>query len=258
MTARTRCGTLRPSTNFEGSRMTLARRPLLAALLATVALAALATTVGSGQPRTETRDASGFAAVAMRGDIDVVVRQAAKESVQVTTDDNLLPLLETVVDNGTLRIQWKRGESVRTRGKTLVTVDVVKLSAVSLSGSGDLRVEPLKTPSLALSISGSSDAALDRLDAGELKISISGSGDVKASGKATKLDISIAGSGDVQARELVADQASVSIAGSGDAKVTAAKTLAVSIAGSGDVEFGGGAVLANSRVAGSGSIRQRP
>jgi hypothetical protein len=238
--------------------MTLARRPRLAAALLSLTLAAQAATTGSGQSRTETRQASGFAAVAMRGDIDVVVRQAAKESVQVTTDDNLLPLLETVVDNGTLRVQWKRGESLRTRAKTLVTIEVVKLTAVSLSGSGDLTVEPLKTPSLTLSISGSSDAAFDRLETGELKLSISGSGDVRASGTATKLDISIAGSGDVQARELIADEASIAIAGSGDAKITAAKTLAVSIAGSGDVEYGGGALLARSRVAGSGSIRQRP
>jgi hypothetical protein len=213
---------------------------------------------GSGNARTEAREANGFAAIAMRGDIDVVVRQGAKEAVQVSTDDNLLPLLETVVDNGTLRIQWKRGESIRTKSKAQVTVDVVKLTAVSLSGAGDLKVEPLKTPMLALSISGSSDAKLNQLDTGELKINISGSGDVLASGKAAKLDISIAGSGDVQARELAADEASISIAGSGDAKITAAKTLAVAIAGSGDVEYGGGAVLAKSRVAGSGSIRQRP
>jgi carbon monoxide dehydrogenase subunit G len=238
--------------------MSLARRPLIAAALLSYAAVAQAATTGSGQSRTETREASGFAAIAMRGDIDVVVRQAAKEAVQVTTDDNLLPLLETVVENGSLRIQWKRGESIRTRTKTVVTVDVVKLTAVSLSGSGDLQVEPLKTPSLALSISGSSDAKFKQLDTGEFRISISGSGDVAASGKAAKLDISIAGSGDVQARELIADEASISIAGSGDAKITAAKTLAVAIAGSGDVEYGGGAVLSKARVAGSGSVRQRP
>jgi hypothetical protein len=238
--------------------MSLSRRPLLiAAALLAAALHAQAAT-GSGNARTETRDVSGYSAVAMRGDIDVVVRQGAKEAVQVSTDDNLLPLLETVVENGSLRIQWKRGESIHTRTKTLVTVDVVKLTAVSLSGSGDLKVAPLKTPSLALAISGSSDAKLDQIETGELKISISGSGDVVASGKATKLEISIAGSGDVQARGLESDDASVSIAGSGDAKLTARKTLAVSIAGSGDVEYGGTAVLAKGRVAGSGSIRQRP
>ena len=81
---------------------------------------------------------------------------------------------------------------------------------------------------------------------------------MRASGKALKLDIAIAGSGDVRTRELAADDVSISIAGSGDADVQANKTLAVSIAGSGDVEYRGAATLAKSRVAGSGSIRQRP
>jgi hypothetical protein len=246
----------------------LLRRPLLAAvalglLAAWAALPAAhaATTTGSGQAATEARDASGFSAIAMRGSIDVVVRQGAREAVEVSTDDNLLPLLQTVVEGSgeqrTLRIQWKSGESVRTRARTLVTVDVVKLSSVSLAGSGDLTVEALKTPALALAISGSSDVRLQQLDAEQLKLSIAGSGDVRARGTAGTLEVKIAGSGDVQASELQAADVSVSIAGSGDASVHASKSLAVSIAGSGDVEYRGGATLAKARVAGSGSIRQR-
>jgi hypothetical protein len=61
----------------------------------------------------------------------------------------------------------------------------------------------------------------------------------------------------VASRDLSCDDASVSIAGSGDTKITAKKTMAVSIAGSGDVEYGGGAQLVKSSVAGSGTVRQR-
>jgi len=244
---------------------TSSRRPWLAAAFLGLAVgllpAAHAATTGSGKAATETREANGFAAIAMRGDIDIVVRQGAREAVQVSADDNLLPLLQTVVegsgDQRTLRIQWKSGESIRTKSRTVVTVDVVKLTAVSLSGSGDLALGALKTPSLALSISGSSDAKIEQLDAGQLSVSISGSGDVQASGKAAKLEVSISGSGDVRLRELAVEEASVSIAGSGDASVNASKALSVSIAGSGDVEYTGGAMLAKARVAGSGSIRQR-
>jgi Putative auto-transporter adhesin, head GIN domain len=70
--------------------------------------------------------------------------------------------------------------------------------------------------------------------------------------------LSIAGSGDVRTRELAADDVSISIAGSGNASVQANKTLAISVAGSGDVEYGGPATITKSRLAGSGSIRQRP
>jgi Putative auto-transporter adhesin, head GIN domain len=246
-------------------------RPRLAAMLTTLSMllwlsslfaaAPAWAATGSGTPATENRDPGAFQAITMRGDIDVVVRQGGREAVQVTTDHNLLPLLETRVetrgDVPTLHIEWKRGESVRTRARTLVTVDVVRLEALASAGSGDVVVQALKTPSLELSIAGSSDARLEQLDAQALRIGVSGSGDVSAAGRAASLTISIAGSGDVDARQLTADEASVSIAGSGDADVTVARSLAVSIAGSGDVSWGGGAALASARVAGSGSVRQR-
>lgn len=220
-----------------------------------------ATLTGSGNPATESRAVSGFQAIALHGSIDLVVRQGASEGVQLRGDDNLLPLVQTVVEGSgptrTLRIEFKPGTSVRTRTPLVVSVDVLHLKALSSHGSGDISVEPLKTPALALTIAGSSDAKLRQLDAEQFSISIAGSGDVLASGRAAKLEVSIAGSGDVRARELLAGDVSVSIAGSGDASVTAQKTLGVSIAGSGDVDYGGGATLSSARVAGSGSVRQR-
>jgi Putative auto-transporter adhesin, head GIN domain len=238
------------------------RRTLFALTPLVLPIAARAATVGSGRAATETREVSGFAAITLRGGIDVMVRQGAREAVQVSADDNLLPLLQTTAlgsgDARTLVIQWARGETIRTRAKAVVTVDVVRLSALASSGSGDMVIEALKTPALALSISGSSDARLNGLATEQLRVDISGSGDVQASGKATRLDVSIAGSGDVRSRELAADDVSISIAGSGDASVQAHKTLAVSIAGSGDVEYSGAAAITKSRIAGSGRVRQRP
>ena len=242
----------------------LLRRPAAALIAAATLLApgpALAATTGSGKALSETRAVSGFQAIALPGSIDVVVRQASSEGVQVRADDNVLPLVQTIVegsgDTRTLRIQFKAGVSVRTKTPVVVSVDVIKLSAVSSSGSGNIRIEALKTPQLSLSISGSSDARLQQLDTDQLSVSIAGSGDVQASGRAGKLDVSIAGSGDLRARELAAGEVSVTIAGSGDASVTAQKTLSVAIAGSGDVDYGGGAVVTNKRFAGSGSVRQR-
>lgn len=238
------------------------RRGLFALGLLLAVVATHAATTGSGKAATESREASGFAAISLRGGIDLVVRQGAREGVQVTADDNLLSLLQTVVEGSgeqrTLVIQWPRGETIRTRARTVVTVDVVRLTALASSGSGDIAVEALKTPQLTLSISGSSDARLMKLDTEQLRVSISGSGDVSASGKAGKLGLSIAGSGDLRARELTADDVDISIAGSGNADVQAARTLAVAIAGSGDVQYSGAATLAKSRIAGSGTIRQRP
>ena len=168
------------------------------------AVAAQAATTGSGKAATEAREVSGFAAITLRGDMNLVVRQGARESVQVTADDNLLPLLQMVVESRgeqrTLVIQWPRGQTIRSRAKTVVTVDVVALTALASSGSGDIAVEALHTPELTLSISGSSDAKLSRLDSDRLRVVIAGSGDVEHTGSAKVTQSRIAGSGSIRQR----------------------------------------------------------
>lgn len=234
---------------------------LLAGAVLGFAPAAQARVVGSGTVATETRNVGDFEAITSIGSFDIVVRQAAKTAVVVQADDNLLPLIETVVEQGkhgrTLVVRTRRGESISYRGNVKITVDVVQLAALTSTGSGDVRVESLKTPAFKLTIAGASDARLGGLDTDRFELGISGSGDVVGAGRARQLKISIAGSGDADLGNLVADEVSVSIAGSGDANVTANQSLDVSVAGSGDVRYGGQAAAVKLSAAGSGTIRKR-
>ena len=248
--------------------VSLARRaafitPLLCALAALPVLlptAAMAATSGSGKTASETRNVGEFQAIKSSGSMDIVVRQGAQTSVQVSADDNLLPLLETSVegsgDSATLIVRWKRGENIHHRGDVKISIVTPRLSLVSASGSGDIQVDGFQTPALQVSVAGSGNARLDKLSTEDLGIRISGSGDVAGQGRAAKMKVSIAGSGSVKLSELKSDDVTVNIAGSGDAAVNAQKTLAVSIAGSGDVVYTGDA-LVKSSVAGSGSVKRR-
>lgn len=228
--------------------------------LALLPLAGHATTAGSGRTATEERALPAFEAIALAGSIDLHVRQGTPQSVEVSADDNLLPLLQTTVEStaqgATLKVGWKRGESIFTRSRVLVTVVVPRLGSLALAGAGDMVVDSFETPALQVSLSGSGDVTLPNLRAGELGIRLAGSGDVGGSGQATKLKVSIAGSGDVKLADMQADDVSVKIAGSGDAAVFAQKTLEVGIAGSGDVTYRGDATVKSS-VAGSGSVTKR-
>lgn len=228
--------------------------------LALLPLAGQAATTGSGQVATEVRALPEFEAIAVAGAVDVRVRQGTPQSVQVSADDNLLPLLETTVEptrrGATLKVGWKRGQSISARSRVTVDVVVPRLSALAGSGAGNMVVEAFDTPALRVSLAGSGRVELPGLRTDELVIGISGSGDVGGSGRATRLKLSIAGSGDVELTGMQADDVSVNIAGSGDTAVFAQKTLEVSIAGSGDVSYRGDAVVKKS-VAGSGSVTKQ-
>lgn len=239
-------------------------KPTLSLLLAVaVSLSACFTqaATGSGRMATEQRTVSDFEAIATAGSMDIVVRQGTKEAVEIQADDNLLPLIETVVEAGssgrTLNIRFKRGERIYNHGRIRVTVDVIKLTALATSGSGDIFIDGLKTPSFRLGISGSSDAKLNGLATEALEVRISGSGDVLVAGTAKSVKLSIAGSGDAKLAGLQADDVQVRIAGSGDASVTANKSLDVSVAGSGDVRYGGSATAIKTSMAGSGTLSRR-
>lgn len=212
-------------------------------------------TKGSGNVITSTRTLTGFQGVELEVPADVKLVQGSTESVVLETDDNIAPLIETVVEQGQLLVRMaKRGDNIQT--KTLrITITAPSFTALSVSGSGTVRADALQTPKLKTSISGSGDMRLQKLAVGELTVAISGSGDFEANGYADAIKVSIAGSGDVRTKGLEAKQVKVNIAGSGNATVWATESLHVSVAGSGDVQYYGDPAVKKS-IAGSGSVRR--
>ncbi|MEP7298543.1 MAG: head GIN domain-containing protein [Burkholderiales bacterium] len=214
---------------------------------------------GSGKLQNETRNVAGFQGISTAGSIRLVLRQGTREGVELRSDDNILPLIETrVVDRGgvpTLVIGTKSGASYASRNPVVATIDLITLRALTVAGSGDVVSEALKSPSLRLVAAGSSSIKLRQLAVDELSAKVAGSGDLELTGRAGILALVVAGSGDANARGLEADEASVAVAGSGDASVNARKSLSISVAGSGSVAYTGSANV-KTAIAGSGSVKK--
>lgn len=229
----------------------------LAAALA-APLATAETIVGSGRLATETRDVAAFTGISLGISGHVEVRQGEKEALTVTADDNVLPLIETVVEHNRLVIRWRERKGSNTltmKDGPRIAVTVRTLESIAVGGSGSVSAASLKTGNLKVSIGGSGNVQIAGLVAADLVTDIGGSGDFVASGRADSLSASIAGSGAVKAGKLEAARVKVSIAGSGDAAVWARESLSVSVAGSGDVKYYGDPAVTRSMV-GSGSIRR--
>lgn len=209
---------------------------------------------GSGQAGEQRRSLPAFSRLRLEDSFDVVARAGSAPQATVRTDDNLLDLVETVVENDTLVLRYKRNASFRSRLPLQVQVQYSRLQAADIRGSGDLLLEGPRGDALQVAISGSGDLRLHNAQLKQLTVSISGSGDVSASGQTDTLQASIAGSGDLNTLALQAREATVSIAGSGDAKVHASEALTVSIAGSGDVRYSGKPGRVNRRIVGSGEV----
>lgn len=236
--------------------------------LVVVCLAALASTRGfafdrfvrgSGKIVTERREATGVARVDVGGAFEVEIRQGTQEGIELSGDDNLLPLIETRLEGAagarTLKIkarddvQWSSSQPIRVR------IDLVNLTALDLGGSGRVVATGLHAQRLDVAIGGPGRVALAGLDAERLLVNIGGSGRLSSDGHAKALSINIGGSGDCLLAQLAVDDVNISIAGSGSAEVNADKKLAVSIAGSGRVRYNGAATPSAS-ISGSGSVKR--
>lgn len=196
--------------------------------------AAFAETVsGNGAMRKQERAVSGFTGVALGIPARVEVTLGAAEGITIEADENLLPLIETQVERGSLNIKPVRRDLNLSSKNIRIVVNAKQLEKLAIGGPGSISADGVK--------------------ANSLNLSIGGSGDIKVSGAAQRVKIAIGGSGNADARSLVADEADVTIAGSGEAAVAARASLKVTIAGSGDVSYWGDPALSRT-IVGSASI----
>lgn len=231
---------------------------LKTSLVSTLAVFALAASlpakvVGSGNVVTETRNVSGFHSVDLLGSGQVIVTQGDTEGLVIEAEDNLLPVIETKVVDGTLRIGFKDHEEIHITKPLTFRVAVKTLDSVVLSGSGGIGAKTLKADRFAVKLRGSGNVNLDHLDVGALSVDVDGSGNVKLGGKATQQTVSVNGSGDYEAGALKTGAATVNVAGSGDCEVAVSETLTVNVSGSGDVSYYGSPTVTK-HVSGSGSV----
>ena len=211
---------------------------------------------GNGAIKRQQREVKNFSGVANSLSAKVEIRIGATEGVTIETDDNLLPLVETVVEDGVLQIRpIKRNLNLNTKTMTII-VQAKSLDRLSLGGSGTIDSDALRAGTLHVDLGGSGTINLKGVDADTLSINVGGSGDTKiATGVAKHLSISIGGSGDVKMGGVRSDTVSVAIAGSGTTTVWARDTLKLTVAGSGDVNYYGDPKLSKT-VLGSGSMRR--
>jgi len=214
---------------------------LVALIVLTLALSAcsivqtgLNITKGSGNVISETREISGVTSIELDGSADVEVAFGEAESLVIEAEDNLIPLIETKLENGKLTVGTKSNVSYSATRLVKVRVTLKSLEAVSLNGSGSISVQNLQGDTL--------------------KVDLDGSGNINISGTANRTDITLGGSGKINTEQLLAKSVKVSVGGSGDARVYASEQLDAELSGSGSIRYSGNPTQVNKNDSGSGSI----
>lgn len=178
---------------------------------------------GSGKVVQETRAVSGFHAVNLATVGELVIDIGSEETLRIEAEDNLLPLFNATVQDGTLTIDTTHGvpftptkpvkffltvkELDRIEASSLGDITGPQIEAESfsavLSSSGSIRLSALKVDSANLSLISLGSMKLGRLEADRLQAEISGSGSLEIeSGFVKDLDARLTSLGSLLAKNM--------------------------------------------------------
>ena len=212
-------------------------------------------TRGSGKIITEERSVSGFDQVSLTGSGDVSIAQGDSESLVIEAENNILPLLESKIVDGTLTIGPKANNVINPTKPVKYMITMRSINGLDASGSGKINAAEITTSVLDLGISGSGEINILTLNADTLNLKIAGSGNVEIGGQVTDQVINISGSGKYKGDNLDSRIADTKVSGSGSAVVRVEDALDVSISGSGGVSYYGDPIV-KSDISGSGSVER--
>lgn len=192
-------------------------------------------TKGNGQYKTEGRELAAFNKLDLSGAYRVEVHCGETQRVEVNAESNLLPMIKTKVEKGTLYI----GSSLKNYRKSRITIKIFVNDIVTLSSSGscDLLVKNLKNT--------------------DFSIDLSGAGNLRIEGSTGNFRASISGAGNLNSESLIAKNVSLSLSGAGHAEVYASDNLDASISGVGSVIYSGDPKNVKKDVSGVGSIKKK-
>lgn len=189
---------------------------------------------GNGHSKTEERPVGAFANVETSGAFEIEW-QNGSPALRVTTDENLLPYIETNVSGDTLHLRTR--EHVWPTHGIKVVISSSARTGAKIRGAVKLTAKQLSGPVFALEAKGASEVSLD--------------------GNVERLLVDMTGASQLAADGLQTKTAEISTTGAGDADVTATDTLKVVITGAGKVTYSGNPATIDKHITGAGSVRRK-
>jgi hypothetical protein len=174
--------------------------------------------VGSGRVITEPRPIGDFTTIVVSGAIEAVVTVGGNESLEITAEDNIAPLVDAVAVAGRLTIGFRPGTmSVRSTVGVVCRIGARSLRGVELSSASRIQVDGIDAPAFSVDLSGAASFA--------------------ATGAVDRLRIDLSGASRVTAPSLRAREVDATLSGASVALVRAVDTLVVRASGSSLLQY---------------------
>ena len=203
-------------------------------------IAALSLVSAAAFARTEDRDVPEFDALSVASGIRATV-ELGPRSVRVDADDDVLSLVETRVEDGTLQVRFKPHSHLHGDHRVAVTIRTPRLRAVAASGGSFVRATFTRAGQAAIEASGGSELHLRGLDAERLTVQGSGGSILELAGRAGTLDLQMSGGTRLLGHDLSVKDVSLQASGGSQGEVRADGRIRGSLSGGSELHVRGAA-----------------
>ncbi len=211
---------------------------------------------GSGNIVSESRTVANFKAVKVSNSIDVDISEG-NQSVIVEADDNLVKYIETIVDNGELKIRLKGNVSFN-NFSAKVHITNPQYNALYASSSAEIESKSSITNPEKITLTANSSSKITvNIDAPNVDIDANSSADITVKGRTKALQVSGSSSGSIDANELHAETVNASASSSATIDVFASKKIDAKANSSGDITYTGGAIDVQQNISSSGTVSKK-
>ena len=224
-------------------------------LAAIITLPSCRKVIGHGPVITEERSLSNFTAINFGVPGDLYYTQDSVYKIEIQAQENIIGEIETYVVGSELKIRVHDHVNLRSSEDIRINISAPSITALSLSGSGNVKVlQPYRPSNTRLVVSGSGTMTVSQIETDNIYATVSGSGELMVfNGIAKHEDADISGSGSIDLLGITAKTARTQISGSGFIKLYVTGELNNKISGSGSVFYKGNPVV-NTTVSGSGRV----
>ncbi|AOY84127.2 DUF2807 domain-containing protein [Moorena producens JHB] len=190
---------------------------------------------GSSVLKTESRKVSAFTAIDVSGSYEIELVSQPTTNLEISGDDNILPLIITEVRNNTLFIYPEKSISPKT---------LLKIKASSQN------IEQISTH-------GANYVKVSNVNNQRLYIKGNGSGKTELYGNTKELYLKVYGAVDVNGKNLYSTKAKVDLFGASQVNVYATEKLTASVFGLGHINYYGNPKTVIRNILGLGSISKK-
>ena len=213
-------------------------RTLLAALFTLVGCGV----VGDGQLRTESRTLAAFSRLEVSSAIQVVATSGTR-GLTITAENNVLPHVETLVQNDALIVRMQPLFQATLTLPIRVELSNDHFEKITASGASNVTLPATNASAFSVDASGASVVVVTGLDAQTVNVGESGASSVTLTGSAVELGATLSGASKLLAENLKATQVSINVSGASEAEVRASNNVTGTASGASSVRVWGTPVI---------------